>query len=90
MSVPVLVTTVHRGVFFGFADETKLGDKSISLTKCRNCLRWHESVGGFLGLASKGPSKQCRIGTEAKEVFLHDITSVTHCSDEAVAAWTNA
>ena len=48
---PVLVTTQHRGVFFGFADPAELDCKSkIHLTRVRNCIFWHSSVGGFLGL----------------------------------------
>jgi hypothetical protein len=88
--VPVLVTTQHRGVFFGFADHSELENKAkIRLTRVRNCISWHSSVGGFLGLAAVGPSSNCKIGAEASETVLHDITSVTLCSEKATAAWTS-
>lgn len=87
----VLVTTKHRGVFFGFVDPaTKANQSSLVLKKCRNCIKWASSVGGFLGLAAKGPDQNCRIGTEAPEVILHDITSVTDVTDEAAEAWAKA
>lgn len=88
--VPVLVTTEHRGVFFGFAESKEATESkaSIRLKKVRNCIYWSSDVGGFLGLASKGPTESCRIGREAPSVLLHDITSVTECSEEAVSAWT--
>lgn len=88
--MPVLVTTQHRGVFFGYADPSKIQERSFSLQRVRCCISWASSIGGFLGLSSKGPDSNCRIGTEAVEVLLHDITSVTQCTEAAVAAWTKA
>ena len=88
--IPVLVTTQHRGVFFGHADSSKLAERTIVLGRCRCCISWSASVGGFLGLAKVGPNKDCKIGTEAPEVLLHDVTSVTKCAGEAVEAWTKA
>jgi hypothetical protein len=87
--VPVLVTTLHRGVFFGYADPAQVQAKEkITLTQCRNCIHWERVVGGFLGLAATGPSLNCRIGAVAPEVVLHDITSVSLCTAEAAVAWT--
>jgi hypothetical protein len=88
--IPVLVTTQHRGVFFGHADASTLAERTITLERCRCCISWSASVGGFLGLAKTGPNSQCKIGTEATEVLLHDVTSVTKCTEEATAAWTKA
>jgi hypothetical protein len=87
---PVLVTTQFRGVFFGFAKPEQIFERSFVLRKCRNCISWSSSIGGFLGLSSKGPDSNCRIGTEATEVLLHEVTSVTHCTEAAVTAWTQA
>ncbi len=88
--IAVLVTTVHRGVFFGFADESKLAEKTIEIKECRNCIYWDASIGGFLGLASVGPNAKCKIGKQADSVLLHDITSVSRVSDQAVQAWKAA
>lgn len=88
--VPVLVTTAHRGVFFGFADPAEVENKAkIRLTRIRNCISWSASVGGFLGLAAVGPNSDCRIGKEAPEAVLHDITSCTLCAAEAAKQWTS-
>lgn len=88
--VPVLVTTQYRGVFFGFVDPVEKANKSLTLTDCRCCISWAASVGGFLGLAAVGPNRDCKIGTQAPSVLLHDITSVTDCTEAAVEAWTKA
>lgn len=87
--VPVVVTTKHRGVFFGTVDEAKLKNKSLTLARCRNAIYWVSKVNGFLGLASDGPNKDCRIGAEAPEVLLHDVTSVSLCTETAAAAWAS-
>jgi len=83
----VLVTTSHRGVFFGYATET--AGPTIKLRAARNCLYWSSSVKGFMGLATFGPDKQCRVGPAAS-IELRDITSVVECSDDAVKAWEQA
>ncbi len=87
---PVLVTTEHRGVFFGWIDPECETDKSIAVENCKLCLYWSTDVHGFLGLASHGPTANCRIGAAAPRVLLHDVTSVTDVSEEAVARWNAA
>ena len=84
---PVLVTTAHRGVFFGYAGKTA-GDV-IKLVKARNCLFWSADVKGFMGLAATGPSASCRIGPQA-DIELRAVTSVTDVTPEAVAKWEQA
>jgi len=86
---PVLVTTEFRGVFFGYLKEQD-GRESLTLTKARNCIYWSSDVGGFLGLASKGPSDSCKIGTLVDELTIYKITSITPVSKEAAAKWLNA
>jgi uncharacterized protein DUF6948 len=81
---PVLVTTVHRGVFFGYATETD-GDV-IELKRARNCIYWSRGVKGFLGLAASGPDKDCRIGPAA-DIELRAITCIVEVSPKAVIAW---
>lgn len=84
---PVIVTTVHRGVFFGYAENTD-GD-TIKLTACRNCVYWDTGTKGFVGLASDGPSSACRIGPSAT-MELRNITAVLECTAKAVKAWESA
>ena len=83
----VIVTTEHRGVFFGYATET--GGATITLKNARNCLYWSASVKGFLGLAATGPNSQCRIGPRA-DLTLRAITAVVEVSPAAVDAWEKA
>jgi hypothetical protein len=84
----VVVTTEHRGVFFGYATNT-VGDP-ITLKRARLCLYWSADVKGFMGLASSGPSSGCRIGPAVEEIELRKITSVIAVSAEAAAKWESA
>jgi hypothetical protein len=81
---PVLVTTQYRGVFFGYARDTS--GPSIRLRRGRNAVYWSPEMHGFLGLASKGPDENCRIGPAA-DIEVRDITLVAECTPEAAAAW---
>lgn len=83
----VLVTTTHRGVFFGYAKKT--GGATIKLQSARNCLYWSSDVKGFMGLANTGPIGSSRVGPPA-DIELRDITSVTEVLPEAVAVWERA
>lgn len=84
---PVVVTTQHRGVFFGYA--TDFDGAVINLRAARNCLYWPTEQRGFMGLASTGPVKGSRIGPAA-DIQLRDITSVIACTPAAVEAWEAA
>jgi hypothetical protein len=84
---PVLVTTEHRGVFYGYATETQ-GDV-IALKRARNCIYWSSDVQGFMGLAANGPSRSCKIGPPA-DIELRAITSVVEVTPEAAAKWDAA
>ena len=80
----VIVTTAHRGVFFGYAEKTD--GETISLRAARLCVYWSADMKGFMGLASFGPSDKCRIGPPA-DITLRNITAVVEVSENAVAAW---
>lgn len=84
----VLVTTAHRGVFFGYADDTD-GGETIKLSRARLCIYWSADVKGFMGLAATGPSASCRIGPPA-DIELRAITAVAEVTPVAVAAWEAA
>ncbi len=83
----VLVTTAHKGVFFGYAKDTD--GAIIKLRAARNCIYWPTEQKGFLGLASQGPVSGARIGPAA-DLELRDITSVAVCTPAAVEAWEKA
>lgn len=83
----VLVTTEYRGVFFGYVKEDEKLPNQITLANARNCMYWSADMGGFLGLAKKGPSVSCKIGTEVPELTLWKITSISPVSEEAEKKW---
>lgn len=83
----VLVTTAHRGVFFGYATKTE-GD-TIELKRSRLCVYWSADVRGFMGLAANGPTSGCRIGPPA-DIELRNVTAVVEVTPDAVAKWESA
>lgn len=84
---PVIVTTAHRGVFFGYADDTD--GETIALKRARLCVYWSADCKGFMGLAASGPSASCRIGPAA-DITLRNITAVLAVTPAAVTAWEAA
>ncbi len=84
---PVIITTAHRGVFFGdLSDDQNENDKTLVLKNCRNVIYW-SGRRGFLGLAAHGPEDGSKIGSSAPHVRLHDVTSVSQCTDQAAEAF---
>lgn len=84
---PVIVTTAHKGVFFGYAGDTS--GETIKLRAARLCVYWSCDLRGFMGLAANGPNKNCLIGPPA-DIELRAITSVVEVSPEAVKAWESS
>ena len=82
----VLVTTAHRGVFFGYANAA-VKKKSITIEDARNCVYWSADVKGFLGLASNGPTPSCKIGPKVPKLKLLDVTAVVSVTPEAIERW---
>lgn len=83
----VVVTTDkdRRGVFFGKL-ESEDGDV-VELSDAQMCVYWSSDVKGVLGLAATGPTQACRISPSIPKIKLNGVTSVMHCSKEAVKAW---
>ncbi len=84
---PVIVTTAHRGVFFGYATDTT--GETIFLKQSRLCLYWSADLRGFMGLATSGPSNSCKIGPSA-DITLRAITAVLEVTPVAEKKWTEA
>lgn len=83
----VVVTTQHRGVFFGYLVGEPSKEK-VQVTGLRNCVYWSADVKGIFGLAATGPSKTCKVGLAVPgPSTLFDITGVYTCTDEAAAKW---
>jgi len=84
---PVIVTTEFRGVFFGYTEDST--GENIILKNARNCIYWSSAQGGFMGLASKTLSEDCRIGAEVLSIDLRKVSSVLEMSKEAEESWRN-
>jgi hypothetical protein len=81
----VVVTTKHRGVFFGTL-ESREGTECV-LSDARVCVYWSQKTRGFVGLAATGPLTGSRVSPAAPRMEIVDITAILHCSDEAVKQW---
>lgn len=84
---PVVVTTEHRGVFFGYVVDDSNVPTSIKLKDVRNCVYWNEQTKGVLGLAATGPNKNSRIGPKVPEATIWKLTGIWDCTPEATEAW---
>ena len=82
---PLVVTTAHRGVFFGYGEPTS--EATIVLEKVRMCMYWPAEVKGVLGLTVTGPLKGSRVGPACPRLILRDVTAVMDVSVEAVDRW---
>ncbi len=81
---PVLITTSHRGVFFGYATETD--GSTVHLRAGRCVIYWTQECKGFMGLAAIGPQSGSRLGLAA-DIDLRDVTSVVECTPKAAEAF---
>lgn len=90
--IPVMVTTEHRGVFFGYIDPVEAESQSsvLRLYRVRMCVYWTADVRGVLGLAHTGPISGCKITPANGKVRLSGVTGVFGCSPEAAEAWEGA
>lgn len=85
----VLVTTSHRGVFFGYIADEKKFPEQITLKNMRNCIQWR-GLKGFLELTTTGPTGACRIGPAAERGTLANCTGMWDVQPAAVKAWEEA
>ncbi len=82
---PLLVTTEHRGVFFGYGTPTE--SDIITLQRARMAVRWSPNMRGVLGLAVLGPDKDCRIGPAVESITLQGVTACIKVNDAASRKW---
>lgn len=86
----VVVTTAHRGIFFGYLEEERDRGRTVVLADARNAIYYAAATLGFLGLADKGPGSGCRIGPSVCTLILYEVTSVATCTAIATDAWEAA
>lgn len=85
--IAVIVTTEHRGVFFGFIEPEDVDKDPIKIYEKQMCTYYSKDMHGVFGLAKFGPSSDCRIGSPVDWAIVKKVTSVVSCSDEAVENW---
>ena len=84
---PVIVTTEHRGVFFGYADDTR--GATIDLQNARMAIRFGTTK-GLMELAETGPTASSKISARAPKIEIRKITAVIEVSAAAAEAWERA
>lgn len=83
----ILVTTQHRGVFYGeVPDDQDMTATTMALKEARCAIRW-ATEDGVAELASEGPNKNSKVGATADLEALHDITAVWAVTDKAREQW---
>jgi len=82
---PVMVTTVHRGVFAGLLVEDH--GETVVIEDARMCVYWDASTRGVLGLARHGPGPLCRISPAAPRLTLRGVTAVADLTPQAWERW---
>lgn len=87
---PILISTAHRGVFFGFVpDDQDVTARTMALKQARCAIYWGTTK-GLAELAESGPTAKSRIGAPADLEAVHDITAVWAVTDKACEKWISA
>ena len=85
----VLVTDIHRGVYFGYLVEELEGGKAVVLENARHAWYWRVDASnhpGIYGLTSGGPAKGSKIGARFNGK-IRDVSKIIDVKPEAVARW---
>ena len=83
---PVIVCTEHRGVFFGYANETK--GTEIDLRRGRMAIAFG-TTRGVMELAETGPTARSKISARA-DLFVRKVTAVFEVTAAAAEKWEAA
>lgn len=87
---PIIITTQHRGVFFGMVPEDQdLTARTMQLKQARCAIYWGTTK-GIAELAESGPTAKSRIGAPADLDAIHDITAVWSVTEGAAQKWLSA
>lgn len=85
-SRPVIICTEHRGVFFGYAEDTS--GTEIKLEKARMAIAFGTSR-GVMELAETGPTSRSKISARA-DIDVRKVTAVFEVTPAAAEAWEKA
>lgn len=84
----VIITTQHRGVFFGYVSEKADMTKKIitDVKGARMAIYWGTTK-GLMELAQTGPTSKSKISSPADIPCLQDVTAVFSVTAEAEQKW---
>ncbi len=83
---PVIVCTLHRGVFFGWSKDTT--GKTVELKRAKMAIYWGTTK-GVMQLAHTGPTPTSKISSPA-DITVHEVTAVFEVTAEAASKWEAA
>lgn len=83
---PVIVCTEHRGVFFGYADDT--AGNTINLKRARMAIKFGTRR-GVMELAETGPTGNSNISARA-DIEVRKVTAVFEVTPAATEKWESA
>lgn len=83
---PVLLCTEHRGVFFGFAEDTS--GTTVKLKRSRMAIRFG-TTRGVMELADTGPTDKSKVGAPC-DAEIRKVTAVFEVKPEAVEKWLSS
>lgn len=83
---PVIVCTEHRGVFFGYAQDTR--GTAVDLKRARMAIAFG-TTRGVMELAETGPTSRSKISARA-DIEVRKITAVFEVTPVATEAWEAA
>lgn len=84
---PVIITTSHRGVFYGHIPATtKISAETVKMKGAKMAIYWGTTKGLF-ELANTGPTDKSKISLPA-DMEVNAITAIIDVTPEAEAAWS--
>lgn len=84
---PVIVTTSHRGVFFGMAESADPSITECTLHDSIMVIYWGTTK-GVAQLAVEGPTSKSRLSAVVPRWHLRDVVSIMECTPEAAVKWS--
>ena len=82
----VIVTTEHRGVFYGGLQSYDEEARVAVLTDCCMAIYWG-TTDGLFQLAATGPTTKSKLSAVAPKIRLEKCVSILNVSGDAEAAW---
>jgi hypothetical protein len=83
---PVIICTEHRGVFFGYAEDTS--GNAVQLKRARMAIAFGTSR-GVVELAETGPTSRSKISARA-DMDVRKVTAVFEVTPAAAEKWEAA